>query len=99
MSNEDILNMDSDAVEVAGRDFNAVAEEVEAAMNRMRHQVNNLSTSFQGVAAQAFYMKMDQMFQQMQLLVEEINQMGNDLVIMAAKVRQVQTEVRSLFQD
>ncbi|HEX3049453.1 MAG TPA: WXG100 family type VII secretion target [Aggregatilineaceae bacterium] len=99
MANEDLLNVDAAQVEQAGHDFNTAGQEAEAAMSRMRNQVNNLQGSFQGAAAQSFYTKMDQMFEQMKLLIEEINEMGGDLITTANKVRQVQAEVRSLLQD
>ena len=96
---DELLNVDAAAVEAAGRDFLVSRDETEAAVNRMRNQVNNLTGTFQGSAAQAFYAKMDQLFQQLNPLIQEVGEMGQDLLNTAMKVREVQAQIRTLLQD
>jgi len=99
MPNEDLLNVDAAAVEAAGREFLVARDEAETALNRMRAQVNNLTGTFAGGAATAFYAKMDELFAQLTPMVQEVGEMGNDLMTTAMKVREVQAQVRSLLQD
>ncbi len=99
MANEDLLNVDASVVEAAGRDFMTAYEEAQTAMKRMRAQIGNLQSTFAGAAATAFYTKMDQLLQPMPTLVEEIGEMGRDLMTTADRIRQVQAEVKALLGD
>ena len=95
----DLLQADAGALDAAGQDFLGCGDEIQDAINRMRNQVNNLTSSFQGSAAQAFYTKMETLFQQLQTVGTEVTEMGNDLKTTASKVRQLQAEAEALLRD
>ena len=99
MANQDLLQADAGSLEACGNDFNSCGSNVQDLLNRIRNDVNNLTGSFQGSAAQAFYSKMDTLLQQMQLVCDEVNEMGNDLKTTASKVRQLQAEAESILRD
>lgn len=95
----DLLQADAGALETAGREFITCGNDAQSVLTRMRNQTNNLTGSFQGSAAQAFYTKMDTLFTQLQTLTEEITEMGNDLNATASKIRQLQAEAENLLRD
>lgn len=99
MSSSDLLQADAGALDSCGQDFLNCGGTVQDTLNRIRNNVNNLTGSFQGSAAAAFYAKMDTLAQQMQLLCDEVCEMGNDLKNTATKVRQLQAEAEALLRD
>lgn len=99
MASSDLLQADAGALEMAGRDYLGCGDTLQDTINRMRNQVNNLTGSFQGSAAAAFYNKMDTLLQQLTVLSQEVTEMGNDLNTTASKVRQLQAEAENLLRD
>lgn len=95
----DLLRVDAGVLETAGNDFVTCGSTVQDTMTRMRNQVTNLRSTFEGSAAQAFYAKMDILFQEMQKLTDEVNEMGADLKTTAGRVREVQAQAEQLLRD
>jgi WXG100 family type VII secretion target len=99
VASRDLLHADAGALEMAGRDYLSCGDTIQESINRMRTQVNNLSSSFQGSAASAFYAKMDTLLQQLTLACSEVTEMGNDLNTTASRVRQLQAEAEAILRD
>jgi len=99
MAGQDLLQADAGVLETCGTNYISCGDDLSAILQRMRNDVNNLTASFQGSAAQAFYTKMDTLFQQMNTLCQEVSEMGNDLKTTASKVRQLQAEAEAILRD
>lgn len=99
MASSDLLHADANAINTCGQNFLTCGNTIQDTLNRIRGDVNNLQSSFQGSAASAFYAKMEALGQQMQLLCDEINEMGNDLKTTAEKVIILQREAENLLRD
>lgn len=96
---QDLLQANASELESAGQEYLACGANIQETMTRMRNRVNNLTSSFQGAAAQAFYAKMETLFTEMQRLGAEVDEMGNDLNTTASRVRQLQAEAEALLRD
>lgn len=99
MASSDLLQADAGALDSCGQDYISCGDELSTLLNRMRNDVNNLNSSFQGSAAAAFNSKMETLFQQLQTICQEVSEMGNDLKTTAMKVRELQEAARTLLQD
>jgi len=99
MASGEILRADASALDAAGGEFNSCGEQTRDAMTRMRNQVSSLNGSFEGSAAQSFFSRMEYLFQQMQVLSDEIVEQGNDLKSMAARVRELNAQGATLLGD
>lgn len=98
MSGE-LLRADAGALEAAGQEMVTCGTTTQDTMTRMKNQVESLRGTFEGRAAEAFYMKMESLFQEMQRLIDEINEMGGDLKTTGDRVRQLQAEAENLLRD
>lgn len=98
MANE-LLSADASLLESAGQEMLTCGNTVQDTLTMMQNQVENLRGTFQGRAADAFYAKMEAMFQETRRLIEEMNEMGGDLKVTANRVRQLQAEAESLLRD
>lgn len=99
MSNADILNVNAGELEAAGQEFNSCGSQFEQIMTSMRNRSEALRGSWQGSAAESFYAKMDALFQEMRTLCDEVTEMGNDLNMSAADIRQAQATIQGRVQD
>lgn len=98
MANE-LLMADASMLESAGQDMLTCGSATQDTLTRMQNQVEGLRSTFQGRAAEAFYAKMETIFQETRRLIEEMNEMGGDLKITANKVRQLQAESENILSD
>ena len=98
MSNE-LLHADAGALEVTGRQFVSAGEQTQSIMSNMRNQLEGLQPSFQGSAANNFYNKMQLIFQEMQRVVDETVEIGNELQLVANRVRELQAAAGDILRD
>lgn len=99
MSNADLLKVNASELEGAGQEFLSCGNQYEQLLATMRNRTESLRGTFQGSAAEAFYAKMQTLFQQMAIICEEVNEMGGDLNTTASRVRQLQAEAEQLLRD
>lgn len=98
MRNE-LLMADASMLESAGQDMLTCGSTTQDTLTRMQNQVEGLRGTFQGRAAEAFYAKMEMIFQETRRLIEEMNEMGGDLKVTANRVRTLQAEAENILRD
>jgi len=99
MANEELLHADATAIEAAGNKFVEQANVKRDALNRLASEISGLRGSFQGSAAETLYARFEAMSKVLDNEILELDELGQELKLLAQKVRDIQLEARGLFEQ